>query len=93
LWQYLKADLKWAAFKPLAQLQTKDHRLNKTANCTGEFSQSIANWMGISRNPPLPSCRSYLIPVPKVEQLLALSTPEVIASITGYEFILMPYLP
>jgi hypothetical protein len=46
LWQYLKADLKWAAFKTLDQLQVK------------------------------------------VDQLLALLTPEVVASITGYEFIL-----
>lgn len=46
LWQYLKLDLKWAAFKTLDQLQTK------------------------------------------VDQLLALLTPEVIASITGYTFIL-----
>jgi transposase len=46
LWQYLKADLKWASFKTLEQLQTK------------------------------------------VEQLLAELTPEVIASITGYSFIL-----
>ncbi|XHX78475.1 MAG: IS630 family transposase [Stenomitos frigidus ULC029] len=46
LWQYLKADLKWAAFKTLDQLQIK------------------------------------------VDQLLAALTPEVIASITGYSFIL-----
>ncbi len=46
LWQYLKADLKWAAFKTLDQLQIK------------------------------------------VDQLLAELTPEVIASITGYSFIL-----
>ncbi len=46
LWQYLKADLKWATFKTLDQLQAK------------------------------------------VDQLLALLTPEVIASITGYAFIL-----
>ncbi len=46
LWQYLKADLKWAAFKTLDQLQTK------------------------------------------VDQLLVELTPEVIASITGYSFIL-----
>ena len=46
LWEYLKADLKWASFKTLAQLQTK------------------------------------------VDQLLAELTPEVIASITGYSFIL-----
>ena len=46
LWQYLKSDLKWAAFKTLDQLQAK------------------------------------------VDQLLALLMPEVVASITGYEFIL-----
>jgi transposase len=46
LWQYLKADLKWASFKTLEHLQTK------------------------------------------VEQLLAELTPEVIASVTGYSFIL-----
>lgn len=46
LWQHLKADLKWAAFKTLEQLQAK------------------------------------------VDQLLAQLTPEVIASITGYSFIL-----
>ena len=46
LWEYLKADLKWASFKSLAQLQTK------------------------------------------IDQLLSNLTPEVIASITGYSFIL-----
>jgi len=46
LWEHLKADLKWALFKTLAQLQTK------------------------------------------VDRLLADLTPEVIASITGYSFIL-----
>lgn len=46
LWEHLKADLKWASFKTLAQLQTK------------------------------------------VDQLLAELTPEVVASITGYSFIL-----
>jgi hypothetical protein len=46
LWQYLKADLKWATCKTLDPLQAK------------------------------------------VDQLLALLTPEVIASITGYAFIL-----
>ena len=46
LWEHLKADLKWASFQTLAQLQTK------------------------------------------VDQLLAELTPEVIASITGYSFIL-----
>lgn len=46
LWEHLKADLKWASFKTLAQLQTK------------------------------------------VDQLLADLTPKVIASITGYSFIL-----
>lgn len=46
LWEHLKADLKWASFKTLTQLQTK------------------------------------------VDQLLAELTPEVIASITGYSFIL-----
>jgi hypothetical protein len=46
LWEHLKADLKWASFKSLEQLQTK------------------------------------------VEQLLAELTPEVIASLTGYSFIL-----
>jgi transposase len=46
LWQHLKADLKWASFKTLEQLQSK------------------------------------------VDQLLAKLTPEVIASITGYSFIL-----
>ena len=46
LWEHLKADLKWASFKTLEQLQTK------------------------------------------VDQLLAKLTPEVIASITGYSFIL-----
>ncbi|QZZ19432.1 hypothetical protein J5X98_18955 [Leptothermofonsia sichuanensis E412] len=46
LWEYLKADLKWASFKTLEQLQAK------------------------------------------VDQLLAQLTPEVIASITGYSFIL-----
>jgi len=46
LWEHLKADLKWTAFKTLEQLQSKVH------------------------------------------QLLAKLTPEVIASITGYSFIL-----
>ena len=46
LWEHLKADLKWASFKTLDQLQTK------------------------------------------VDQLLAELTPDVIASITGYFFIL-----
>ena len=46
LWQHLKADLKWASFKTLEQLQSK------------------------------------------VDQLLAELTPEVIASVTGYSFIL-----
>ncbi len=46
LWEYLKADLKWAAFKTLDQLQAK------------------------------------------VDQLLAELTSEVIASLTGYSFIL-----
>ena len=46
LWEHLKADLKWADFNTLAQLQTK------------------------------------------VDQLLAELTPEVVASITGYSFIL-----
>ena len=46
LWEYLKADLKWASFKTLEQLQSK------------------------------------------VDQLLTKLTPEVIASITGYSFIL-----
>lgn len=46
LWEHLKADLKWASFKTLDQLQAK------------------------------------------VDQLLAQLTPEVIASITGYSFIL-----
>ena len=46
LWQYLKADLRWAAFKTLEELQIK------------------------------------------VGQLLAQLTPEIIASITGYPFIL-----
>lgn len=46
LWQYLKADLRWAAFKTLEELQIK------------------------------------------VGQLLAELTPEIIASITGYPFIL-----
>ena len=46
LWEYLKADLKWASFRTLDQLQTK------------------------------------------VDQLLAQLTPEIIASITGYSFIL-----
>jgi transposase len=46
LWEHLKANLKWASFKTLAQLQTK------------------------------------------VDQLLAELTPEVIASVTGYPFIL-----
>jgi len=45
LWQHLKANLKWAFFKTLEQLQ------------------------------------------PKVDQLLAELTPEVVASITGYPFI------
>jgi transposase len=46
LWEHLKADLKWASFKTLDQLQAK------------------------------------------VDQFLAQLTPEVIASITGYSFIL-----
>ncbi len=46
LWEHLKADLKWASFKTLDQLQAK------------------------------------------VDQVLAQLTPEVIASITGYSFIL-----
>lgn len=46
LWEHLKADLKWASFKTLAQLQTK------------------------------------------VDQILGELTPEVIASLTGYSFIL-----
>ncbi|NJL19554.1 MAG: hypothetical protein HC895_00025 [Leptolyngbyaceae cyanobacterium SM1_3_5] len=46
LWQHLKADLKWATFKTLEQLQTK------------------------------------------IDQLLRDLTPQVIASITGYPFIL-----
>ncbi|MBD2043608.1 IS630 family transposase [Microcoleus sp. FACHB-672] len=46
LWEHLKANLKWASFQTLAQLQTK------------------------------------------VDQLLAQLTPEMIASITGYSFIL-----
>ena len=46
LWEHLKADLKWASFKTLEQLQIK------------------------------------------VDQLLAELTPEVVASITGYSFIL-----
>jgi len=46
LWEHLKADLRWASFKTLPQLQTK------------------------------------------IEQLLADLTPEIIASITGYSFIL-----
>lgn len=46
LWQYLKADLCWASFKTLEQLQTK------------------------------------------LEQLLTKLTPEIVASITGYSFIL-----
>jgi hypothetical protein len=46
LWQHLKADLKWARFKTLEQLQTQ------------------------------------------VDQLLSELTPQVIASITGYPFIL-----
>jgi transposase len=46
LWQYLKADLRWASFKTLEELQIK------------------------------------------VEQLLAALTPKIIASITGYPFIL-----
>jgi putative transposase len=46
LWQYLKADLRWASFKTLEELQIK------------------------------------------VGQLLAELTPEIIASITGYPFIL-----
>ncbi len=46
LWQYLKADLRWASFKTLEELQIK------------------------------------------VGQLLAELTPEIIASITGYSFIL-----
>ena len=46
LWEYLKADLKWAVFKTLEQLQIK------------------------------------------VDQLLAELTPEIVASVTGYPFIL-----
>lgn len=46
LWEYLKAELKWASFKTLDQLQTK------------------------------------------IDQLLADLTPAIIASITGYSFIL-----
>jgi transposase len=46
LWEYLKADLKWASFQTLEQLQAK------------------------------------------VDELLAELTPEVIASVTGYAFIL-----
>ncbi|MBM0745336.1 transposase (plasmid) [Phormidium sp. CLA17] len=46
LWEHLKADLKWAAFKTLDQLQSR------------------------------------------VDQLLAQLTPQVIASLTGYPFIL-----
>jgi hypothetical protein len=46
LWEYLKADLKWASFQTLEQLQAK------------------------------------------VDELLAQLTPEVIASVTGYAFIL-----
>ena len=46
LWEYLKADLQWASFKTLDQLQTK------------------------------------------LTQLLAELTPEIIANITGYSFIL-----
>lgn len=46
LWEHLKADLKWASFKALAQLQTR------------------------------------------IDQLLAELTPEVVASLTGYPFIL-----
>lgn len=46
LWQYLKADLRWTAFKTLEELQIR------------------------------------------VGQLLAELTPEIIASITGYPFIL-----
>jgi transposase len=46
LWQYLKADLRWASFKTLEQLQAK------------------------------------------VEELLMQLTPEIIASVTGYPFIL-----
>jgi transposase len=46
LWEHLKADLKWASFKTLAQLQAH------------------------------------------ADQLLAQLTPQVIASITGYSFIL-----
>jgi transposase len=46
LWEHLKADLKWASFKTLAQLQTK------------------------------------------VDQLLAQLMPEIVASLTGYPFIL-----
>jgi putative transposase len=45
LWEHLKADLKWASFKTLDQLEVK------------------------------------------VDQLLAKVTPEVIASLTGYAFI------
>lgn len=46
LWEHLKADLKWASFKTLSQLQAK------------------------------------------VDQLLSQLTPEVVASVTGYSFIL-----
>ena len=46
LWEHLKANLKWASFKTLAQLQTK------------------------------------------VDQLLGELTPEIVASVTGYSFIL-----
>ncbi|KAM3098821.1 IS630 family transposase [Phormidesmis sp. 146-12] len=46
LWEYLKADLKWASFKTLEQLQTE------------------------------------------VDQLLSQLTPQVVASLTGYPFIL-----
>ncbi len=46
LWEHLKADLKWASFKTLAQLQTT------------------------------------------VDQLLNELTPEIVASVTGYPFIL-----
>ena len=46
LWEHLKANLKWASFKTLAQLQTR------------------------------------------IDQLLAELTPEVVASLTGYPFIL-----
>ncbi|MBW4521741.1 MAG: hypothetical protein KME16_18830 [Scytolyngbya sp. HA4215-MV1] len=51
LWEHLKAELKWASFKTLDQLQAK------------------------------------------VDHLLAQLTLEVIASITGYSFILDAYLP